>query len=105
MKPSKKVYIGSVIFNTLLSYFLFAPIRIGWSLIRGLFGEVDSSQVFMGALIWFCVLITVVMMECVVYYVFRDCKLKKKKFFLTVIIPFVIVTGTRIIYSVLQTWG
>lgn len=101
LTAAKRVYIGNAVFMAVAAWFAFRPIYVGFDLIKGRV----SGEIFIGALIWLCVMLMLTLSECAVYYSFRFCKMKKRRFALWGAAPFCIVTILRILYAILQSWA
>lgn len=103
-KAAKRVYAGNAVFAAAAAWFAYRPLYVGFQLVKGLSGEAVRGEVFVGALIWLCVLLMLFLAECAVYYSFRFCKLRKGRFAAYGGIAFLTVVLLRIAYSVLQSW-
>lgn len=99
LTPAKRVYIGNAVFMASAAWFAFRPLYVGFDLIK----SKASGEMFIGALIWLCVILMLALSECAVYYSFRFCKMKKRRFALWGAAPFCIVTLLRILYAILQS--
>lgn len=94
----RNLYIGSAVINSIVAWFCFKSFHTGLSIIKG-------PDCFIGIMIWVCILAVVVSMNIVAYKQFKQFHVRKFPYFLTVALPFFVITLLRTLYTVLQSWG
>lgn len=105
-KNAGRVYIGNAVYTALFAWFFFRPFQVGIRLFAGLSGKAASGgEIFVGILIWACVILMLLLTEVAIFYTFRFCKPRKSSFAAWGAAAFFVVTLLRTVYAILQSWA